>query len=94
MITAHLQKAHAFCSNHKEALSRDTRCGCFYCLSIFDPQKITDWIEDNKGTAICPYCGVDAVIGQSSGYPITPEFLGQMKAVWFEPTAPNRHDTK
>ena len=81
-------EAHHACSNHKEALSKDKVCGCFYCLRIFDPALIEDWIIDDNpidrgGTAICPYCDVDAVIGKSSGYPITEEFLRGMKKVWF-----------
>lgn len=73
-------EAHLYSSNHREKLLKNKKCGCFYCLKIFDPIEITDWIEDAKdGTAICPYCGVDSVIGESSGYPITTEFLKEME---------------
>ena len=75
--------AHKFSSNHKKELEADTACGCFYCLKIFDPREITEWITDKDGTAICPYCGIDSVIGESSGYPITVEFLSEMKSYWF-----------
>ena len=34
-------------------------------------------------TALCPYCGVDSVKCESSGYPITKEFLAEMRARWF-----------
>jgi len=72
----------------KKQLKKDTVCGCFYCLSIFSPSEITEWIVhwnpcDRKGAAICPYCGIDAVIGESSGYPITKEFLEKMSKYWF-----------
>lgn len=80
--------AHKFCSNHKPELEKDSVCGCFCCLEIFHPSEITEWIiEDTKidwrGTAICPYCSVDSVIGESSGYPITKEFLEKMQEYWF-----------
>lgn len=75
--------AHKFSSNHKQQLLSDKKCGCFYCLKIFDPKEITNWIEDEDGTAICPYCGIDSVIGESSGYPITEEFLAKMQKHWF-----------
>lgn len=79
--------AHAFSGNHKPELQRDRICGCFYCLKIFSPSEIEEWlIEDNRvdkrGTAICPHCGIDSVIGESSGYPITKEFLQKMHARW------------
>ena len=81
--------AHNFCNNHMAALKADMKCGCFCCLTIFDPAEITEWIiEDNDcdryGTAICPYCGIDSIIGESSGYPITPEFLSKMNEYWFK----------
>ncbi len=76
-------KAHDFSSNHKESLLQDEECGCFYCLSIFHPEEIKYWVKDKTGTAMCPYCGIDSVIGESSGYPITETFLEKMKAYWF-----------
>lgn len=75
--------AHAYTINHRAQLLHDKKCGCFYCLNIFSPAEITNWIEDPGGTAICPYCGIDAVIGESSGYTITEEFLQKMHEYWF-----------
>ncbi len=78
-----LKKAHEFCRNNKAQLQKDTLCGCFYCCRILTPDKITEWINDTSGTAICPYCGVDSIIGLYSGYPITHEFLNEMNDHWF-----------
>lgn len=75
--------AHRFCTNNKPLLLHDSKCGCFYCLSIFAPSEIHEWIQDTEGTALCPYCGIDSVIGEGSGYPITTEFLSKMKEYWF-----------
>ena len=88
--------AHRYCSNHKPELENDRICGCFDCCRIFSPSEIREWIIadtpiDWRGTAICPYCDDDAVIGESSGYPITPEFLEQMHNRWCRSTA-NRED--
>ena len=84
-------EAHKFSNNHMEQLKKDKICGCFYCLRIFQPSEIEDWLIaedesnlcDRYGTAICPYCYTDSVIGESSGYPITKEFLRKMKKHWF-----------
>ncbi len=75
--------AHKYSSNHKALLLKDTKCGCFFCLKIFSPTEIDEWIDDVEGTAICPYCGIDSIIGESSGYPITTEFLSEMNKYWF-----------
>lgn len=81
-------KAHEFCKNNRPALKNDRLCGCFYCLpQIFDPKEIKEWIvqkpAETKGSAICPYCGIDSIIPESSGYPITKEFLAEMEKYWF-----------
>ncbi len=77
-------QAHEYCTSNQKMLKKDTVCGCFYCLKIFSPAKITDWIKDKNGpTAMCPFCGIDSVIGESSGYPITEVFLKEMKEYWF-----------
>lgn len=81
-------EAHNLSNNHKAQIEKDKLCGCFYCLTIFDPKEIEEWIIDDNpcdrvGTAICPYCGIDSVIGESSGFPITKEFLEKMRDRWF-----------
>ena len=83
ITTDDIIEAHEYSINHKSKILKDKKCGCFYCLKIFSPTEITDWIEDKNGTAICPYCYIDAVIGESSGFPITEEFLLKMKNYWF-----------
>ncbi len=70
------------------------QCACFYCLTRFPVQAITDWVDGPANalqggdgfagtTAMCPLCGVDAVIGSASGYPMTAGFLQSMRAHWF-----------
>jgi hypothetical protein len=83
--------AHKHCALHRAQILDSDRCGCFYCLAIFQPSEIEDWVEEppNVGisasgqSALCPRCGIDSVIGSRSGYPITVEFLTRMKEHWF-----------
>lgn len=74
--------AHKHSSNHRGELESSALCGCFYCLSIFRPSEIVEWIDDDQ-TAICPKCPVDSVIGSASGFPVTKEFLKRMYDYWF-----------
>ena len=74
--------AREHCSLNRAELERSELCGCFYCMSIFLPGAIVEWIDDGQ-TAVCPNCPVDSVIGSASGYPITKEFLERMHAHWF-----------
>jgi len=77
-----LKKAHSHSSRHKAEVQSGS-CGCFYCLKTFPPSDIKEWIDKGE-TALCPNCGIDAVIGSKSGYPITnPRFLRRMYDKWF-----------
>ena len=75
-------EAHKLCTCHRDALTYADKCGCFYCKSIYDPRKITEWVDDGK-TALCPYCGIDAVIPDTEEYPLTTAFLKKMYRKWF-----------
>lgn len=78
-------KAHEASFNNMDNLKASQKCGCFYCLSIFRSDEIEEYIDDKPyGTAVCPYCDIDSVIGENSGYLITKEFLESMKKYWFD----------
>jgi hypothetical protein len=82
---ATLQTAHRHCSNHRKELERSEICGCFYCCRTFTATAVEEWVDDEDGTAICPYCSVDSVLGSASGYPVSEQhFLRAMHALWFE----------
>jgi len=86
MTTPDHIRAHRHSSNHREEILASAVCGCFYCISLFPPSKVKHWTdtwEDVGQTALCPECGIDAVIGAESGYPIRREFLEQMRSHWF-----------
>lgn len=83
-----LKAAHNAARFNRATLAQASKCGCFYCLKILTPLEIEEWCPEEEGgeevTAICPYCGVDSVIGEGCGFPITQEFLKAMHKRWFE----------
>jgi hypothetical protein len=54
----------------------------FIAWMFFDYRNIQDWCDD-ENTALCPSCGIDAVIGLKSNDLITQEFLKAMQKYWF-----------
>ena len=61
-------------------------CGCYYCKRIFPPSEISPerYTQDRNGkTVLCPYCMVDAVIGDASGIPINSESLDELYEAMF-----------
>ncbi len=77
-----LPAAHKLCTRNREALIGSKRAGCFYCLSIFAPSEIEEWLL-REGTALCPRCGIDSVLPETDEYPLDEAFLREMQAFWF-----------
>ena len=76
--------AHRHSSAHRQTIEVSSICGCFYCLETFGPAEIERWLNEGSGTAICPHCQIDSVLGSGSGLPIEdPEFLRAMNNHWF-----------
>jgi hypothetical protein len=69
--------AHKHSSHHRAEILAGLLCGCFFCLQTFPPTEIQEWTDDDQ-TALCPRCGIDAVLGSRSNYPLTEDFLKQM----------------
>ena len=85
-----LLSAHAHCAIHRAEVEASQSCGCFYCCEVYPPAEISEWIEDafrdgRRGeTALCPRCGIDSVLGDKSGLPITDaDFLKAMNRYFF-----------
>ncbi|MET0901124.1 MAG: cytoplasmic protein [Mycobacterium sp.] len=85
LMPVDVREAHEHCNVNRAAVEASTVCGCFYCCAIFSPAEIDEWIVEGSGrqTAQCPRCGIDSVIPDRSGYPITKEFLATMNSYWF-----------
>lgn len=60
-------------------------CGCFYCGSRFAGSEVTEWLKEDDGedTALCPYCGVDAVIVGTTRQPLSTLILSVLYEYWF-----------
>ena len=78
-----IQKAHAHSRFNRSEIQASELCGCLCCLGIFPPAEIVEWVDAKGDTALCPKCGVDAVIGSASGVPLDDEFFTLMQKHWF-----------
>ncbi len=78
-----LKAAHKHCIFHRDEIMASNYCGCFHCVKLFQPSQIEIWTDDDT-TALCPFCYIDAVIGDAAGFTLTEKFLTEMKAHWFD----------
>ncbi len=72
--------AHQNCKHNCKQIRRSVFCGCYQCGEIFKPSYLQteDWTDGGE-TALCPFCGMDSVIGDAAGFPISEVFLSEMK---------------
>jgi hypothetical protein len=74
--------AHRHSFANREELRSSRECGCFYCLTVFPPAEVIEWHDEGQ-TGFCPRCGIDALIGDSSGLKLDHTFLERMNRRWF-----------
>ena len=74
-------RLHRHTRANRMELEASEVCGCIACERIYFPSEIVRWLED--GTALCPQCGADAVVGSASGIPIMPGVLRRAHERWF-----------
>ena len=87
LSTEQLQAAHKHSSHHRAEVEASDVCGCFYCRATYPPVAIENWLNEGDGTALCPECTIDSVLGSASGFPVAdPNFLTAMHEHWFERT--------
>ena len=78
-----LKAAHDLSIFNRKQIEASESYGCFHCRRFGPVSEILDWADDGD-TPLCPRCGIDAIIGSASGFPVTNlRFLGEMKRRWF-----------
>jgi len=82
VAAAPLIAAKVAASRHRAVLEASAKCACFFCFRAFAASEIKAWI-DAETTALCPRCGVDAVLGDASGASISDGFLRKMHQHYF-----------
>ena len=75
---------HQYSVSNQENVFSSNRCGCFFCQKIFDGNLVSEhYINDQNGkTAICPLCGVDAILPDNK-VDLSTKLLEDMHKVWF-----------
>lgn len=69
-----------------ELVAGSERCGCFHCGSSFPGRQVSEWLAEDGGvdTALCPYCGTDAVIVGTERLPLSTALLASLYMRWYK----------
>ena len=77
-----IKEASKYSMYNVSELEKSNKAGCYYCMSIFDASEIKE-TADNGKTAICPKCGIDSVLPDSSPFKLDKEKLEELNNYWF-----------
>ena len=75
---------HSHTIRNRQEIDQSVYCHCISCTRSYPSPIVTDFIKDGEGeTALCPYCGIDAVIGDSCRLIINQAILTYLNKKWF-----------
>ena len=75
---------HSHTIRNRKEIDQSEYCHCISCCKSYPSPIIMNFIKDGDSeTALCPYCGIDAVIGDASGLEINQEILTKLNKRWF-----------
>ena len=75
---------HSHTLRNRHEIDQSEYCSCISCCNTFPSPMVMDFIKDGDDeTALCPNCGIDAVIGDGSGLEINGEILKILNKIWF-----------
>ena len=77
-----LKDAHLHTANNAGEFATAKECGCICCQRLFPAEEVEEFAEHGE-TAVCPYCGCDALIADSSGINLTQELITDLNKKYF-----------
>lgn len=77
-----LKDAHLHTFGNRSEIDRSKTCYCLSCQTIFKPEEVTDYADGGE-TVICPYCDVDAVLGDGCGFKLADDLLDSLHNKYF-----------
>ncbi len=79
-------------ANNEMDILKSKKCSCLFCRQTYDARKVNDWSNDDNGvTALCPECGMDAVVGDASGFSFDHEDLKAINLAYFGEDYMHKH---
>ena len=78
-----LRQAYEHSRLNRRFMVSGADCRCFHCLHAFSAEQISRHWVDNGETALCPNCGVDAVLSGQADC-LSDGQIGELHAAYFD----------
>ena len=72
-----------YATYNRRYIIKSELCSCVSCLKTYKSTKVVEYV-DNNSTALCPICGIDAVVPHSLFVP-SKEQLSMWNKEGFDP---------
>lgn len=79
-----VNRATTLSIHNRDQIKPDTKCGCYFCLQICNGSDIVEWGDKENDTALCPHCGIDSLMPNTTFPPI----LEAAHEKWFTGAVP------
>lgn len=77
-----MERLHAYSANNRSLIAASYKCYCFYCKESMYRGAIEEYADDGQ-TALCPKCGIDAIIPDSIEESVDENIIAEMNEYWF-----------
>lgn len=74
--------APRYAFQNRQDVQRSEKVGCWHCIQIYNANEVKDY-TDNGETAICPKCGIDAVL-PTADLELTEEILQKINKLFLD----------
>ena len=82
MTKEEMKGIHSHTMRNRKEIEASYNCVCISCCEIFYASKVEDYIDEGE-TALCPICGIDAVIGDCTGISMDSNTLSELNKEFF-----------
>ena len=82
MTKEEMKVIHSNTFRNREEIEESDICVCLSCCEIFYASEVEAYIDEGE-TALCPICGIDAVIGDCTGISMDSATLNELHKEFF-----------
>ena len=82
MTKEEMKGIHSHTLRNRKEIEASDNCVCISCCEIFYAAAVEDYIDEGE-TALCPICGIDAVIGDCTGISMDTETVNELNKEFF-----------
>lgn len=64
------EKASDATMYNKDVIQKSKYVACYHCIRVFEASHVHEFVDEDDTTALCPHCGIDALLGDATCLPI------------------------